>query len=134
MTLRGLVLRFTVAYVLSLILGLLMAFYFVNKSTFVVTTAALLASTFYVCHSFCRTNRVPLSRGETGLAWAAFLLIDILLQAAMMLSSIGSLEESRARLQQFMSGELLFVLLFHGVCIYAFIRIGEKVAVKQLVA
>ncbi len=134
MTLCGLVLRFTIAYVFSLILGLLMAFYFANQSVFVITTAALLASTFYVCHAFCRRNMAVLSRGETGLAWVSFLLIDFLLQAGMIFLSVGSLEQSRARLQQFIFGELLFVLMFHGVCIYAFIRIAEKVAAKHFAA
>ena len=134
MTIRALILRFTVAYLLSLIFAFLLVVYFRNSSTLTVMTAALAASTFYVCQAFCRKNGRVFSRREMLQVWAAFLAIDIVLQGAAVLSFVGTAQENIARLQQFVAGGFIFTALFHGVCIFLFIFLAGKVASKKMLA
>ena len=131
MTIRGLVLRFTVAYLVSLICGFLLFVYFRSSSTLVIMTAGLAASTLYVCQLFCRRNGRTFSKLETLQAWAAFLAIDIVLQLLTVVSWGGTVQESLARVKQFAAGGLIFTALFHGICIYAFIVLAERVAVRK---
>ena len=131
MTLRGLVLRFTIAYVISLFFGIWLAVFFANKNAMVITTAALLASTLYVCHLFIRRNERLMTRREILLAWLAFLFIHVVLQAVTILSFVGTWQENVVRLQQFAAGGLVFTILFHGVCIYAFIWMAGKISARK---
>ena len=132
MTIRALILRFTVAYVLSLLCAFLLVVYFRNSSTLIVMTAALAASTFYVCQAFCWKNGRVFSRWEMFQAWLAFLAIDLVLQGVVVLSFVGTVEENLARLKQFAADGFVFTALFHGVCIYAFIFLAGKVASKKM--
>lgn len=132
MTLNGLVLRFTVAYILSLVIGTWLAVLFANKSAIVVTTAALAASTLFVGQSFCRRNGRKFRGRETLLAWLAFLAIDVFLQAVSVLSFVGTVDENLLRLRQFAAVGLVFMLLFHGLCIYLFLRMAERISVRKL--
>ncbi len=80
MTLSALIRRFAVAYLLSLVCSFLLLAYFRNSSTLTIMTAALVASTLYVCQSFCVKNGRALNRREVLQAWVAFLTIDFVLQ------------------------------------------------------
>ena len=132
MTIRALILRFTVAYVLSLLCAFLLVVYFRNSSTLIIMTAALAASTFYVCQAFCWKNGRVFSRWEMFQAWLAFLAIDLVLQGVVVLSFVGTAQENIARLKQFAAGGFVFTALFHGVCIYAFIFLAGKVTAKKM--
>lgn len=90
MTLGGLIWRFSIAYGWRSYAGFLMAFFFAKSSTLVITTAALAASTFYVCRLFRRRSGRNLGGREIALAWAAFLLIDVVLQMLFRLAFVGT--------------------------------------------
>ena len=134
MTLRALIRRFAIAYLLSLAFSFLLLAYFRNSSTLTIMTAALAASTFYVCQGFCTTNGRNFSRQEMLQAWAAFLAIDIALQGLRFVSFVGTMDENLARLKQFATGELLFMVVFHGFCIFLFIYLAGKIASKKTLA
>lgn len=134
MTIRTLILRFSVAYLLSLVFAFLLVVYFRSNDTLTVMTAALAASTLYVCQAFCRKNGRVFARREMWQAWAAFLAIDIVLQGVAVVSFVGTAQENIARLQQFVAGGFLFTTVFHGVCIFLFIFLADRVASKKLLA
>ncbi len=131
MTLGGLILRFSVAYLLALVCGLLMAFYFTRASTLVITTAALAASTLYVCQLFRRRNGRSLGGREMAVAWLAFLLIDVALQVLSRLTLVGTDAAGLERLRQFVAGDLIFITVLHGFCILAFMVMAGRVKDKQ---
>jgi len=130
MSLGGLILRFTVAYVLALVGGLLLAFYFTRSSTLVITSAALAASTLYVCQLFRRRNGRNLGGREMALAWPAFLLIDIVLQVLLRLAAVGTDAAGLDLLRKFASGELIVMTVLHGLCILAFMVMAGRVKDK----
>lgn len=132
MTLGGLILRFAIAYFLSLMVGTWLAVFFVNKSAMVIGTAALAASTLYVCQLFFRRNGRLFRRRETLLVWLAFLAIDAVLQVVSAVSFVGTVDANLLRLRQYAVGGLPFTLLFHGVCIYLFMWIAGKTSAKKL--
>lgn len=132
MTLGGLVLRFTIAYFISLVVGTWFAVFFANKSAMVIGTAALAASTLYVCQLFFRRNGRLFQRREMLLAWLAFLAVDAVLLAVSVVSFVGPAEENLLRLRQFAVGGMPFTLLFHGVCIFFFMWLAGKSSAKKL--
>ena len=134
MTLRALIRRFAIAYLLSLAFSFLLLAYFRNSSTLTIMTAALAASTFYVCQGFCTTNGRNFSRHEMLQAWAAFLAIDIALQGLRFVSFVGTMDENIIRLKQFASDGLVFMVIFHGVCIFVLIHLAGKIALKKALA
>lgn len=134
MTVSALIRRFAVAYLLSLVSSFLLLAYFRNSSTLTITTAALVASTLYVCQSFCVKNGRALNRREVLQAWVAFLTIDIVLQGLRFISFNASVGENIDRLRQFATGELPFMAVFHGICIFIFIHLAGKIAAKKLLA
>lgn len=131
MTFRGLLLRFSIAYVLSLVFGTWLAVLFANQSAMIITTAALAASTLYVCQLYSRRNGRRMGAREMALAWGAFLAIDLVLQALAVLSLVGPLDENLLRLRQFAAGALAFTAVFHGVCIYAFIWMAGTIYARK---
>ena len=134
MTLSALIRRFAVAYLLSLVCSFLLLAYFRNSSTLTIMTAALVASTLYVCQSFCVKNGRALNRREVLQAWVAFLIIDIVLQGLRFISFNASVGENVDRLRQFATGELPFMAVFHGICIFIFIHLAGKIASKKALA
>jgi len=134
MTIRALILRFSVAYLLSLVFAFLLVFYFRNSSTLTIMTAALAASTFYVSQAFCTKNGRLFSRREMLQAGLAFLVIDIALQAVAVLSFVGTVQENIARLQKFAAGGFIFTTVFHALCIFLFIFLAGKAASKKMLA
>ena len=134
MTIRSLIRRFTIAYLLSLAFSFLLLAYFRNSSTLTIMTAALAASTLYVCQAFCKENGRELNRQEMLQAWAAFLAIDIALQGLRFVSFVGTMDENLARLKQFATGDLAFMVVFHGICIFLFIYLAGRIASKKALA
>ncbi len=134
MTLSALIRRFAVAYLLSLVCSFLLLAYFRNSSTLTIMTAALVASTIYVCQSFCVKNGRALNNREVLQAWGAFLTIDIVLQGLRFVSFSASVSENIDRLRQFATGELAFMAVFHGICIFIFIHLAGKIASKKALA
>ena len=132
MTLSALIRRFAVAYLLSLVCSFLLLAYFRNSSTLTIMTAALVASTLYVCQSFCVKNGRALNRREVLQAWVAFLTIDFVLQGLRFISFNASVGENIDRLGQFATGELPFMAVFHGICIFIFIHLAGKIAAKKV--
>ena len=132
MTVSALIRRFAVAYLLSLVCSFLLLAYFRNSSTLTITTAALVASTLYVCQSFCVKNGRALNRREVLQAWVAFLTIDFVLQGLRFISFNASVGENIDRLGQFATGELPFMAVFHGICIFIFIHLAGKIAAKKV--
>lgn len=130
MTLGGLILRFSAAYLLALVGGLLLAFYFTRSSTLVITSAALAASTLYVCQLFRRRNGRNLVGKEMALAWPAFLLIDVVLQVLLRLASVGTDAAGLDLLRQFVAGELIVMTVLHGLCILAFMAMAGRIKDK----
>ncbi|MFB0935791.1 MAG: ABZJ_00895 family protein [Propionivibrio sp.] len=134
MTIPALIKRFAITYLLSLLFAFLLVVYFRNSSTLIIMTAALAASTLYVCQLFCRKNGRAFIRREMLQAWAAFLAIDIVLQGVTTLSFVGTAQENIARLEQFAAGGLVFTAFLHGICIFLFIFLAGKVASKKMLA
>ena len=131
MPLGGLIWRFSIAYLLALVCGFLMAFFFAKSSTLVITTAALAGSTLYVCQLFRRRSGRNLGGREIALAWAAFLLIDVVLQMLFRLAFVGTDAAGLERLRQFASGDLIFITVLHGFCILAFMVMAGRIKDKS---
>ena len=87
-----------------------MAFYFTRGSTLVVTTVALAASTLYVCQLFRRRSGRYLNGREMAVAWAAFLMIDVILQVLLRLAFVGADAAGLELLRQFAAGELIVIV------------------------
>ncbi len=131
MTLGGLISRFLITYVVALVGAFLLAFYFAKGSTLVITTAALAASTLYVCQLFRRRSGRKLDGRETVIAWIVFLLIDVVLQVLSRLAFVGTDAEGLDRLRQFVAGDLVFISVLHGLCILAFIVMAGRIKDKS---
>ena len=131
MTLGELIYRFFVTYVVALVGAFLLAFYFTKGSTLIISTAALAASTLYVCQLFRRrAGRNPGGR-EVAIAWLTFLLIDVVLQVLFRLAFVGVDAAGLERLRQFVVGDLIVIAVLHGFCILAFIMIAGRIKDKN---
>ncbi len=131
MTIRGLLLRFSIAFVLVLVASALFFPFFSTKSLTTINTAALLPSTLYACMVFARENKRFLTRRERWQAWGGILGIDMLVQAALSLwLLVGSSGPTTTPPVQLV-GSLVFIALLHGVLTLAFIAMAGKVFVQK---
>lgn len=129
MTLRQLLIRFTLTYIAALIvLGFVVSWLNLKASTS-INSSALLAAALYACMTFCEKNGRRLSADEVTKAWVGMLAIDLCLQVLIVLIALGSLAPG------LLSGPMLFALVFvgllHAVGLYAMVRYSAWLYDKQ---
>lgn len=130
MTLRQLLIRFTVTYIAALIVLAVVVSWLDLKAGTSINTSALLAATLYACMTFCEKNGRRLSADEATKAWRGMLAIDLSLQILIVaLMALVSLAPG------LLSGPVLFALVFvgllHAAGLYAMVRYSGWLYDKQ---
>ena len=129
MTIKGLLLRFFLGYLVLIIVAGVILNYFSLKGGSWINTGILIGLVFWVCLSFGQKNKRYFTKDEKIATVLGMIAIDLLLQ---ILLSVAALSATDAHL-----GVTPFVLalgfigLLHGLVIYYFVGSIKKIMIKQ---
>jgi hypothetical protein len=129
MTVKGILWRFAIAYIGSVMLAGYIVTALAFKSGSGLNIGLLAACTLWVCTRYGKANRRYFTPAEKARVVGGLLCIDLTLQLLVVLAAAaGKASPSN-------SGALLFALVFvgllHAVAIYAFVGVAGKTLVKQ---
>lgn len=132
MTLRGLLVRFCITYILFLVVAMMLLPFFGTKSTALVSTAALLAAVLHSGQAFLQRNGRYLTRREKWQAWSGIMSIDVVLQAVLPLVLLAGTASNFTDHLFSLIPSLAFVVILHGLAaLLALVLAGKIVARKK---
>lgn len=130
MTVKGVLWRFTLAYIAALVLVGYTLNYFGIKGGSGINTAILMGCIFWVCSAFAKANKRYFTASEKTAVVLGLILIDIVFQW-----SVSWLVLSQKHPSSSPGGALLFATLFigtlHAILIYFLVGAVKKSLVKQ---
>jgi len=129
LTIKGLLFRFFIGYlVLLIVAGLTLSFFGIKGGSW-VNTGILIGLIFWVCMSFGQKNGRYFTKSEKTTTVLGIIAIDLLLQ---LLLSLAATSGSSLNIG---AGSLVFALIFvgllHSVLIYYFVGSCKKHLIKQ---
>jgi hypothetical protein len=128
MTVAGVLKRFTIAYIVLMFAGAILAAGLGVKLGSSLNTALLLGSITWACMSFGQKNGRYFTPEEKSRTVRGMILVDLTLQALM--GSLALLGPGKLSAGLFL-GALAFVVILHAVVIYFFVGIVGKMVAKQ---
>ena len=131
MTLRGLLVRFCITYILFLVVAMMLLPFFGTKSTALVSTAALLAAVLHSGQAFLQRNGRYLTRREKWQAWSGIMSIDMVLQIVVpLLLLAGTASNFTAHLVGLIPS-LAFVAILHGLAAMLALALAGKIGARK---
>jgi hypothetical protein len=129
MTIRGLLVRFSLIYAAALLLGSALLASMQAQSSSAANIAALAATVMWVCFSFGRKNGRYFTGAEKWQTWGGMVAINVCFQTALAWYALGG--TGKAVSPSILLGVLGFVGLLHALAIYFFIGIAGKMLTQQ---
>ena len=129
MSILGVLVRFTIVYLLLLVIVVVALTYLGIGLNGGVNIGVLIGSVFLVCSSFAKKNNRYFSGKEKSIVVLGFIIINIFLQYLLSMAVLSSGEKAVS--SSAMLSAVLIVGLIHGLVIYFFVGFVKKSLIKQ---
>jgi len=130
MTIKGVLWRFALAYVVAVIIVGYIANYFGIKSSSGLNIGILAGCVVWVCSAFGKANKRYFTGAEKMAVVLGLIFIDVAIQVLFSLAAISQ----RDPVENFGSALLIavvFVGALHAIAIYLFVGLAKKPLIKQ---
>lgn len=130
MTIKGFLIRFSIAYFTLVLISVLMSLYLDIKGGILLGTAILFGAIYWAYLEFGKQNKRNFTKNEKFAAVVGIIVVDLSLQIAFSLVAVFLGESTIGFIHQVVFG-FLIVGSLHALVIYYFVKSSDKIIARH---